>query len=630
MIRYLFGFAGVLVAARGLDAQAISDFFDDSVLQEIRLTMKSADWQNTHDHYLDKKTYYSCDFTWHGIVVKNAGLHTRGTGSLNPIKPGLGIEFAKNVPGQTFLGMDSVILRNFSEDPTGLHERLAMHVFQRLGTPYLRTMHAKMFVNDQYVGLYEVVEPIDARFLTTRFGESTGYLYEAVGGLNYHFEYMGDNPSSYIPVYFDPKTHSDDPQGQVFVNLVRTINQATDAGFLSAMSPYMDVGAFTTYAAAETFLAENDGLLTLSGMTNFYLYRRSLDDRWFLVPWDRELTFTSSSWSIWQFTQENVLLRRALAIPEMRQRYLDALHLAADLIGGPGGWLDTEVEREYQQIHQAMLDDPNRVCDIDNVYKPCPAQNFEDAIVYLRYFPKERADFVKQSLQDAGWSQNAQAPALAAGSIGNAASGVTLLAPGELAAVQVNFPVASEQRAQDWPLPTELAQVSVKVAGVSAPLIAVSPSGAWFQTPSELPSGPASVAVAANGIAGPTVPIEIRPANPGVFAVAHTNGDLVTAGAPARSGELVVVWATGLGRAKSNDQTGQAAPLGQLVAIQNSVTAAVNGNPADVTFAGLAPGYAGLQIIVLKLPNVTSENGHATLVLSIGGEPGAAYSFSVR
>ena len=91
-----------------------------------------------------------------------------------------------------------------------------------------------------------------------------------------------------------------------------------------------------------------------------------------------------------------------------------------------------------------------------------------------------------------------------------------------------------------------------------------------------------------------------------------------------------MAWATGLGRAKSNDQTGQAAPLGQLVALQNSVTVTVNGNPAYVVFAGLAPGYAGLQIVVLKLPNVAAEDGHATLVLSLGGDPGAAYSFVVR
>ena len=161
MKRSFIALSGLLIAARVLSAQTINDFFDGSTLQEFRLTMAAADWQTLHDKYLDKKTNYHCDFTWHGITVKNVGIHTRGTGSLNPIKPGIGIEFGKFVTGQTFLTMDSLVLRNFSEDPTGLHERLAMEIFQRVGLPYLRVMHAKMYVNDQYVGLYEVVEPID-------------------------------------------------------------------------------------------------------------------------------------------------------------------------------------------------------------------------------------------------------------------------------------------------------------------------------------------------------------------------------------------------------------------------------------------------------------------------------------
>ena len=172
----------------------------------------------------------------------------------SPIKPGIGIEFGKFVTGQTFLTMDSLVLRNFSEDPTGLHERLAMEIFQRVGLPYLRVMHAKLYVNDQYVGLYEVVEPIDTRFIRTHFAETDGYIYEAQGGLNYHFDYIGDDPTLYIPTYFDPKNHTDDPQAAAMRDMVRTMNQASDAQFVSAMSSYFDLGTFVAYAAGEAFL----------------------------------------------------------------------------------------------------------------------------------------------------------------------------------------------------------------------------------------------------------------------------------------------------------------------------------------------------------------------------------------
>ncbi|HMV69982.1 MAG TPA: hypothetical protein PKA64_24290, partial [Myxococcota bacterium] len=40
-------------------------FFDDAVLQDIRLTINSKDWQTLKDNYLSNE-YYPCDFEWRG------------------------------------------------------------------------------------------------------------------------------------------------------------------------------------------------------------------------------------------------------------------------------------------------------------------------------------------------------------------------------------------------------------------------------------------------------------------------------------------------------------------------------------------------------------------------------------
>ena len=52
-------------------------FFDDSVLQEIRFTINSKDWQTLKDNYLSNE-YYPCDFEWRGQKVRNVGIRSRG------------------------------------------------------------------------------------------------------------------------------------------------------------------------------------------------------------------------------------------------------------------------------------------------------------------------------------------------------------------------------------------------------------------------------------------------------------------------------------------------------------------------------------------------------------------------
>jgi len=629
MRRELRYFAVFLALAAGCSGQTVADVFDETTLQEIRLTMSPTDWQTLHDKYLDKKAVYKCDFAWRGIEVKNVGIHTRGTGSLNPIKPGLGIEFAQYDKAQTFVGLPSLILRNFSEDASTLHETVTMRMFERMGFPFQRTAHIRLVVNGTYAGMFELAEPIDSRYLMTRFGEDTGYLYEAKGGQSYHFQYLGDSGDAYVPSIFDPKTHSSDPQGQVIAEMVRTINISTDAEFATAVGKYMDIGAYVAHVAVEMFMGEVDGILSDSGMTNFYLYRRTVDNHWFFLPWDKEMTFTLSKWPIWQGTNDNVLLRRALQIPEFRTRYLDTLHQAAEVAGGPDGWLNQEFDREYVLIRQSALQDPSRVCMVNLSYASCSESTFQASVDYSRGFARERAAFVNESIAAAGWRQDTLVPDMHAGDAMNAASGLPVLAPGEMVFIRTPLPLHDIAQAQTWPLPTVLAGVSITIGGLAAPLIIVSASGAWIQTPSELPLGPTSIIVSDAAGASHTTAVELRPAAPGVFAVAHANGTVVDKESPAVAGELVVVWATGLGHAKSDERSGVAAPLDRLVEMQNAVTATVGGQAAEVLWAGLAPGFAAMQEIVVRLPAVLTS-GSPLLALTMFGEPGSGYALSTH
>src|SRR3954469_20521399 len=107
-------------------------FFDDSVLHEIHITINSRDWAALKEHFLEN-TYYPSDFRWNDTTVRNIGIRSRGTGSRSGVKPGLRVDFDRYTTDQKFLGLKSFILRNNTQDETGMRERISMLLFRRLG-----------------------------------------------------------------------------------------------------------------------------------------------------------------------------------------------------------------------------------------------------------------------------------------------------------------------------------------------------------------------------------------------------------------------------------------------------------------------------------------------------------------
>src|SRR5712691_494052 len=124
-------------------------FFDDTIVQDIRLAINSRDWANLKEHFLEN-TYYPVDFRWNDQTLRGVGIRSRGTGSRSGVKPGLRIDFDRYATGQKFLGLKSVILRNQTQDASNLRERLSMLFFRRMGVQAEREAHARLYIDNVY------------------------------------------------------------------------------------------------------------------------------------------------------------------------------------------------------------------------------------------------------------------------------------------------------------------------------------------------------------------------------------------------------------------------------------------------------------------------------------------------
>ncbi|MBS1858237.1 MAG: hypothetical protein JST11_22895 [Acidobacteria bacterium] len=188
--------------------------------------------------------------------------------------------------------------------------------------------------------------------------------------------------------------------------------------------------------------------------------------------------------------------------------------------------------------------------------------------------------------------------------------------------------------------PQSLACIAVQVNGQNAPIAYVQQDQINLQAPSLAGLGTASIVVIAN----PGTPNELRsdPLSvstqaayaPALFtfdgktAAATTadgkgivaNPNVVAGASPARPGDIVTLYATGLGNTDPayapGDIASAAAPAtGTLTATVGGITLAA----ADVLYAGASPGsICGLQQVNLRLPAALPD-GDVPVVLAVNG-----------
>ena len=626
--------AAITFASAG-NAQTIADFFNSNVLQEVRLTISPDDYATLLKNYLTDD-YYPVDFQWRApsgalITVKNVAIRSRGLSSRSGVKVGIHVDFNRLTKGQLFLGRSAVELKNNVTDASQLNERVAMNFYRRLGMPAPLEAHARLFINDKYAGLYLLVEEVDEDFLARALNDADGVVYKYEWSKPYRFDYRGTDPDSYVPDPFKPETRKKDQDPSALVKLITIANQASDADFPTAIAPYLDLTQFMEHLAVETYLSEEDGILGGNGLANFYLYRPFPSTTFRFLTWDKDNTFGQITHDIFRNANDDVLVRRALAVPQARQAYLSAL--ARDLIsaGGPGGWIEQEIDRDFSQIREALLSDTLKQCTIDGSMRNCPNDLVLRQIDYIKAFARTRGEFVQQQLAQEGFKFTAPIPAILTGGIVNAATpAVSGLAPGALASLYGDQLSNGVEGAQNVPVPINLAGAAVIVNDRPAPVIYASPKQINFQIPFDVAIAFASIHVDRDGLKGNTVLVEVTPAAPGIFVATHADGSLVSTAKPAAAGEVIVIYASGLGAVNADVQAGQASPADIPATTKAMPLVSIGGIPATVQFSGLTGNFVGLYQINVQVPSGVKSGAGSALILSMGGRSVPAYSLAVQ
>ena len=104
---------------------------------------------------------------------------------------------------------------------------------------------------------------------------------------------------------------------------------------------------------------------------------------------------------------------------------------------------------------------------------------------------------------------------------------------------------------------------------------------------------------------------------------------IIGAGNPAERGQIIQLYANGLGPVTNQPASGEPAFALPLAKTTSPATVFIGGKPAAVSFSGLAPGFAGLYQVNVAMPEGLSPGAYP-IVLSVGDRTSKASSIAIR
>ena len=187
-------------------------------------------------------------------------------------------------------------------------------------------------------------------------------------------------------------------------------------------------------------------------------------------------------------------------------------------------------------------------------------------------------------------------------------------------------------------LDTLMSGAEVRVNGTAVPIFYATSNQLGVLIPTELTEASVEVVVAVGDQTSLPQTVLIEPVSPGIFtfnadgrgagAITHADGSPLSAQDPAQPGEVVILYATGLGQVTPPVGTGEL-PTGESRTVA-ATEVIIDGIPLTPDFAGLAGCCVGLNQVNFRIPESIRSAEDITLVLSIGGKQSNSVTISIE
>ncbi len=244
--------------------------------------------------------------------------------------------------------------------------------------------------------------------------------------------------------------------------------------------------------------------------------------------------------------------------------------------------------------------------------------------------------------QLAGTLRSGSAPIVMPGALLHAASFAASapVAPGGLVTLFGANMADKASGAGSYPLPSTLEGTEVMLGGQALPLLYSSAGQINAQVPYGLtPNTQHQVVVRRGSVLSVPEPFTVAAAQPGIFTknmqgtgqgiiMKSDQLTMAEAATPASRGEVIVIYCSGLGAVTPAVKEGEAATVAARTV--NETTLTIGGVKAEVLYAGVTPGFAGLYQINATVPASVPVGNEVTVVATVAGQVSNTVTMAVK
>jgi spore coat protein CotH len=340
----LFALGGIRVAAvtssaggdggaiPGVDVAGTVDLFDTSVVHSIQVTFDPDEYAAAIETFTadGEKVFIQADLVVDGTPVKSVGIRLKGNSTLMGLRSGgetvtqagdgpavggdgigrgLGgtvsvespedlpwlVSFDEFVHGQTYQGHEEIAVRPGgmgTAQTTALNEAVSLTLIALAGEPAEEAAYTAFSINGSEPALRLLVQQPDDSFVEDDLADD-GVLYKALAGTSGgSFTYLGEDPLAYA-ASFRQVTGRNQQDLAPLIEFIRWVEESSDEEFLAGLEDRVDVESLARYLALHNLLLDFDDM---SGPgQNYYLYFDSGTEKFTVLTWDVNATFTGDS-----------------------------------------------------------------------------------------------------------------------------------------------------------------------------------------------------------------------------------------------------------------------------------------------------------------------------------------------
>lgn len=157
---------------------------DKTEIMSIQIIAEEAEWASMLENATAEE-YIPATVIINGVTVENVGIRPKGNSSLSTVAQddttdrfSFKIEFDHYITGQTWLGLDKIVINNMQGDATYMKEYISYDIMSYIGVETPLYAFADISLNGETWGFYLAVECLEDSYTERVYGDDHGKLYK--------------------------------------------------------------------------------------------------------------------------------------------------------------------------------------------------------------------------------------------------------------------------------------------------------------------------------------------------------------------------------------------------------------------------------------------------------------------